>query len=387
MMAEQVTDSKSRLWPLMLIDANFDDSGLSLSARGVYVHLCRRADKAHVAWPGIDSIALTVRANKKTVIRAIKELEERGFIKVVRVSGLRSNYEILPKDSWRPLPKTDLPQESSGPKKVTRPLPKTDRPVTQKGPPPVQNEERKDNHIRITKKDNHIRITKKKDSKFFSLSSEIPEPEKRKPGSFEELLRFCETELCCVSNFVDRNDCQHYWDKMEQRGWYRDSKCKHPIKDWKANFREWATASDWLPSKCLKGEEREAHVRKFKERISRMRRMANGNAGPEEQPDGSLFLFEEQLLQIRLPDNLQTPEFCEFWEKWKRHRTEIRKPLKPTQERAQLEKFSEWGPERSMAAIWHTIAMGWQGIREPEPGWPTNWHDLKREARNEASAI
>jgi hypothetical protein len=89
--------NKSKLWALMLIDADFDDARLSLAARGVYVHLCRRADKAHVAWPGIDSIAETCRISKPTVIRAIRELEERGFLQVMRRNGCGANYEILPK--------------------------------------------------------------------------------------------------------------------------------------------------------------------------------------------------------------------------------------------------------------------------------------------------
>jgi hypothetical protein len=93
---------------------------------------------------------------------------------------------------------------------------------------------------------------------------------------------------------------------------------------------------------------------------------------------------------FRMPDNLRTPEFCSFWEKWKRHRQEIRKPLRPTQEREQLSKFSEWGPERSVAAIRYTITMGWQGIREPEESKPQFRKanaDYRRAIRNETRAV
>jgi hypothetical protein len=59
--------------------------------------------------------------------------------------------------------------------------------------------------------------------------------------------------------------------------------------------------------------------------------------------------------------------FAEAWDAWVAHRAEIRKPLKPTQVKAQLKQFADWGAQRSTAAIQHTIKMGWQGIREPEP--------------------
>jgi hypothetical protein len=162
--------NKAKLWALMLIDADFDDAGLSLAARGVYVHLCRRADKTHVAWPGIDSIADTVRANKKTVIAAIRELEERGFLRVVRAWGSRSNYEILPKHCWKALPETDQSKKGTSPQEppVARteqslhrtspkeePVAKTDGTSPKKVTRPVRFRERKDNHIRITNKDNH----------------------------------------------------------------------------------------------------------------------------------------------------------------------------------------------------------------------------------------
>jgi Helix-turn-helix domain len=161
--------NKSKLWALMLIDSDFDDAGLSLAARGVYVHLCRRADKAHVAWPGIDSIAGTVRANRKTVITAIRELEQRGFLRVARAWGCRSNYEILPKHCWKALPQTDQSKIGVSPEETSAgemdhsldwtspqkdPVLEMDGTGPNEGTPPVRPRERKDNQIRITKKNN-----------------------------------------------------------------------------------------------------------------------------------------------------------------------------------------------------------------------------------------
>lgn len=70
--------------------------------------------------------------------------------------------------------------------------------------------------------------------------------------------------------------------------------------------------------------------------------------------------------EITIPPALDTPEFRDAWKLWKKHRTEIRKPLKPTQQTSQINLCVEWGLERALAALKHTMAMGWQGLREPD---------------------
>lgn len=67
-----------------------------------------------------------------------------------------------------------------------------------------------------------------------------------------------------------------------------------------------------------------------------------------------------------LPERLDVPDFRDAWGRWVKHRSEIKKPLKPTMVTEQIEQFAQWGPERAVAAIKWTIAKGWQGIREPE---------------------
>jgi len=61
-----------------------------------------------------------------------------------------------------------------------------------------------------------------------------------------------------------------------------------------------------------------------------------------------------------------SPAFAEAWAKWKRHRSEIKKPLKPTMEAEQLAELAAMGELRAVACLLHTIAKGWQGLREPE---------------------
>lgn len=59
-------------------------------------------------------------------------------------------------------------------------------------------------------------------------------------------------------------------------------------------------------------------------------------------------------------------EFSEAWKNWEKHRAEIRKPLKPTMRNGQFAELKAMGEQRAIAAIKHTIAKGWQGIREPD---------------------
>jgi hypothetical protein len=73
-----------------------------------------------------------------------------------------------------------------------------------------------------------------------------------------------------------------------------------------------------------------------------------------------------------LPDVLNNDVFLEAWADWVRHRSEIRKPLKPTTIKKQLKKLAAMGVVRAVAAIEHSIANGYQGLFEPKtpPGVP-----------------
>ena len=61
-----------------------------------------------------------------------------------------------------------------------------------------------------------------------------------------------------------------------------------------------------------------------------------------------------------------TSEFKESWTSFCAHRSEKRQPLTKTSARALLAKLAKWGELRAIAALDHTVAMGWQGVREPE---------------------
>jgi len=70
--------------------------------------------------------------------------------------------------------------------------------------------------------------------------------------------------------------------------------------------------------------------------------------------------------ELRKDDNV-SDAMEEAWQDWCRYRSEIKKPMTRTTTEQLSKKLAEWGEERAIAAINHTIVMGWQGLREPEP--------------------
>jgi hypothetical protein len=68
---------------------------------------------------------------------------------------------------------------------------------------------------------------------------------------------------------------------------------------------------------------------------------------------------------VEIPAELTSDAFQAAWQEWLQHRTEIKKPVKPTAQTAKLRELAAWGPERARAAIRHSIGNGWQGIFEP----------------------
>ena len=80
-----------------------------------------------------------------------------------------------------------------------------------------------------------------------------------------------------------------------------------------------------------------------------------------------------------IPIELARPEFLELWELWLQYRREeLRRPVTPISAKMSLKALSKMGLERAIAAIEHTIANGWQGIREPD--LPRGMHEAPRVA-------
>ena len=73
-----------------------------------------------------------------------------------------------------------------------------------------------------------------------------------------------------------------------------------------------------------------------------------------------LFSFSSE----NLPPPLNTPEMQDAWDEWQEHCRQRRNKLSEGSARAQIKKMQEWGPERAIAAIKHSIFKNWKSIFE-----------------------
>jgi hypothetical protein len=98
------------------------------------------------------------------------------------------------------------------------------------------------------------------------------------------------------------------------------------------------------------------------EKIREREEEKKDNTNPPLSPKGERLKFDAS--KVVLP--IQSEAFREAWLLWCQHRTEIKKPLKPTSCDQQLKQLADWGEARAIAAIRYTVAKGWQGIQEPD---------------------
>lgn len=75
---------------------------------------------------------------------------------------------------------------------------------------------------------------------------------------------------------------------------------------------------------------------------------------------------EKRQAASPMPLPFSSDSFAQAWAMFGQHRRELRKPLTPTASKMALEQLERMGEDRAIAAIKHTIAKGWQGIREPD---------------------
>jgi hypothetical protein len=66
-----------------------------------------------------------------------------------------------------------------------------------------------------------------------------------------------------------------------------------------------------------------------------------------------------------LPLPFASDAFAKAWMEWRKHRTEIRKPLTASSAEKQLAKLAAMGEAAAIATIDHSIAGGWQGLFPP----------------------
>ena len=113
--------------------------------------------------------------------------------------------------------------------------------------------------------------------------------------------------------------------------------------------------------------------------------------GKRRRPNGAPTRVEESRVEKSreeppLPPALPGWLDADAWQRWSQHRTEIRKPLKPAQVLAQLNKLDGYRSDGHdpAAVIDHSIAGGWQGLFPPDkrrtngPGYETAHDRIKR---------
>lgn len=80
-------------------------------------------------------------------------------------------------------------------------------------------------------------------------------------------------------------------------------------------------------------------------------------------------------------------EFVEAWTAYVRHRAELgERALGPSAVQAQWARLLSWGLERAVAALRHTVAMGWKNIRESDDAHSSGRGGVGAGARGAGSA-
>lgn len=69
--------------------------------------------------------------------------------------------------------------------------------------------------------------------------------------------------------------------------------------------------------------------------------------------------------RVIVPPILETTEFAEAWTKWCDHLVEKGKSLTASQINEVLKELAEWGHNRAIQAIRHSVKRGWVSIHEP----------------------
>ena len=73
----------------MIVDKRIYDTALPHRAISVYCYLCDRANKKGQCWPSTKTIAKDLNISRRTVFKALNDLENDGFIR--RIGRLRTD--------------------------------------------------------------------------------------------------------------------------------------------------------------------------------------------------------------------------------------------------------------------------------------------------------
>lgn len=81
---------------------------------------------------------------------------------------------------------------------------------------------------------------------------------------------------------------------------------------------------------------------------------------------------------IKIPENLQTPEFTKIWEEWQIYRKRIKKSKDwNLLWKRQLEELSKWGVDSAVESLGEAMRHEWQGFFKPDMK-KVNGHEFKK---------
>ena len=245
--------NNARLYAKLDIDEELDDAGLSCSAFRIYVHLSHVCSKETVDMPPITRIATKVRMNRETVIKAIRELEARGFIRVDRSWGEKADYHVNPKHCWVPVPKTDQYLKPASRKEVLVPKIKPTSTYNRLVPEPPSSPSPLVSPSSPLASPSPSPLTPQTPSSTLpenagdlTLTSETPKKDKRRTSCFEELERHVVRNLGLTTE-----DAYWLWDKWEGNGWKVDGKS---MACWRSTASSWARTKRSFPSQNKEGK-------------------------------------------------------------------------------------------------------------------------------------
>lgn len=192
-----------------------------IASTAVYCSLCRHADTNQKSFPSIELMAEQHGVDRKTVMRAIKKLQEWQIIAVKKEKDKKTKrqknnvYILVDKSEWRQKPS---PSDTPGAESLLC----TD-PSPFKGQSRVPQKDCKEN-TRSTSYSTHIKDTNIRKKSFFSASN--------KPSKSE------------IESFILANnywvDSETFWDYQEEHEWQRKQGNRMvALKSWQGAIRTW----------------------------------------------------------------------------------------------------------------------------------------------------
>lgn len=262
-------ENKAKHFPTIVIDDDFHATKMSIFARGVYVYLWHHCKGVDSDMPPITQIADALSISSRTVIRALKELEDRNFLSVKRSNGKRSHYDFSPKHKWKAVtvshrcpevtsaPASPVTDKHCLPVTTDRESPVTEissplSPSSPSSPTPLSSSSPSLSPISVLARANNSPLPASlpvpAPNGDFSLTAETVVPEKPKLDvmpDIETLFQFCNGKRFGPDRDVvlERADVQRIYDYWKLRGFRTGNTAKgegYKIKDWHAFVRNWA---------------------------------------------------------------------------------------------------------------------------------------------------